>query len=485
MGNDNDSSNDSKNIIYENDTKHAAYISESATDTIYNSFVRIEKGNTIGTGFFMKLIINNELKHFLFTCHHVINENDIISKLAINIFYGKKNNEKNLSIKLDNKERFIIIFPIGKDVTVIEILNKDNIPENKFLTPDLNYKFGYDTYKNGKYILAGYPNDETFHKERHICSGEIKSIKEFEFSHTLDTRSGSSGAPICILNTVKVIGIHKQGHKTKPINYGTFIGVIIDELENKYKATNNNETKNEILLTLNIDEKDIGKKIYFIDNTSFHDKLKEMNKSNTVIYINGNKEIFNKYFIPQKIGKYDINLIFNFLIQDCSYMFYDCKNIESINLSSFNSQNVLNMEYMFAGCSNLNIINVSSINTKAVTKINGIFYGCESLEKINLSSFDTSNIINMSNMFSNCIKLKSINLSSFITQKVNNMNKMFCDCRNLEIVDLTSFYIRSDITMEEMFFGCDNLKEIKTNRNCYLKIISENNDFEDIIQMVD
>ena len=37
------------------------------------------------------------------------------------------------------------------------------------------------------------------------------------------------------LDNIKVIGIHKQGDKFKPINYGTFIGAIIDELENEYK----------------------------------------------------------------------------------------------------------------------------------------------------------------------------------------------------------------------------------------------------------
>ena len=43
--------------VNEIDTKHAPYIPESATDTLYNSIVRIEKKNLIGTGFFMKIII--------------------------------------------------------------------------------------------------------------------------------------------------------------------------------------------------------------------------------------------------------------------------------------------------------------------------------------------------------------------------------------------------------------------------------------------
>ncbi len=259
MGNENNSLKYSSDRKDENDTKHAAYISESATDKMYNSIVRIENGNLVGTGFFMKINLDNKIKYFLFTCRHIINDNDIESKKEIRIFHGKKSEEKSKSIKLDKDIRFITSFSKGKDVSIIEVLKEDKIPENKFLIPDLSYKYGYDDYKNGKFILAGYPNDEIYQKERHISSGEIKEINDFEFNHTLDTRSGSSGAPICLLNNIQVIGIHKQGHKYKPINYGTFIGKIIDELENNYKGNNikNNikkkEKNNKDLLISNIE----------------------------------------------------------------------------------------------------------------------------------------------------------------------------------------------------------------------------------------
>ena len=60
-------------------------------------------------------------------------------------------------------------------------------PENKFLFPDLNYKNGFNTYLNKNFFLAGYPNSESFKKERHISSGKIIKINNFEFNHTLDT----------------------------------------------------------------------------------------------------------------------------------------------------------------------------------------------------------------------------------------------------------------------------------------------------------
>ena len=60
-----------------------------------------------------------------------------------------------------------------------------------------------------------------------FSKGIINSINNYEFSHLASTQQGSSGSPIFILNTTKVIGIHKQSKKDKSENYGNFIGPII------------------------------------------------------------------------------------------------------------------------------------------------------------------------------------------------------------------------------------------------------------------
>ena len=57
-------------------------------------------------------------------------------------------------------------------------------------------------------------------------------------------------------------------------------------------------------------------------------------------------------------------------------MFSYCNNLRNLNLSSFDTRNVINMKNMFSGCSNLNDLNLSSFDTKNVTEINSIFYGC-------------------------------------------------------------------------------------------------------------
>ena len=47
-----------------------------------------------------------------------------------------------------------------------------------------------------------------------------------------------------------------------------------------------------------------------------------------------------------------------------------------------------------------------------------MFYGFNSLEELNISNFNTNNIINMYNMFFRCTSLKKLNLSNFNTNNV-------------------------------------------------------------------
>ena len=68
-----------------------------------------------------------------------------------------------------------------------------------------------------------------------------------------------------------------------------------------------------------------------------------------------------------------------------SSMFYECGNLNYLNLSNFNTKNVTNMSYMFYKCNNLDL---SSFNTDNATNMNGILYGCpDNIYELNKSKF--------------------------------------------------------------------------------------------------
>ena len=59
------------------------------------------------------------------------------------------------------------------------------------------------------------------------------------------------------------------------------------------------------------------------------------------------------------------------------------------------------------------------LNTSKVTNMESMFSGCRNLTSLNLSTFDTRNVTTMSNMFLSCSGLTTLNLSSFNTPMVD------------------------------------------------------------------
>ena len=140
-------------------------------------------------------------------------------------------------------------------------------------------------------------------------------------------------------------------------------------------------------------------------------------------------------------------------------MFKDASNIESLDLSSFDSYNVTNMKMMFDGCTKLKTIkiDVNKFDTRNVLNMENLFYNCKSLENFDFSKFDTNMVTSMKKMFSGCESFKSLNLSSFSTSKVKDMEEMFSGL-TLTSLDLSSFSTNEVESMKKMFYLCHNLK---------------------------
>ena len=169
------------------------------------------------------------------------------------------------------------------------------------------------------------------------------------------------------LSNNKIIGIYNKNYNK--YDKGLLFNFMINEFMKKYKELKKlknimykyeNNIKNEIEIKAKIEEKDIGKEIYFLDDKYYdfkeekyifcRDHLKELNELNTELIINNKKYEYKKFFIPEKVGEYKIKLKFKIKLKDCSFMFVGCENIISIDLSSFNSKDVINMKRMFNCC---------------------------------------------------------------------------------------------------------------------------------------
>ncbi len=196
---------------------------------------------------------------------------------------------------------------------------------------------------------------------------------------------------------------------------------------------------------------------------------------------------------------------------DMKYMFYGCEALESIDISSLDTENVTDMSYMFGFCSKLRTADLSSIDTRKVSNMGNLFYYCTSLEEVDLSGIDftaltaapvifvdcpvkkivadnvvlsdkatgifkstqngvstveeislagadTKNVTDMSRMFENSSALISLDLSSFDLSKVKNMSYMFNGCSALESVIFGETEALNVSDMSYMFKDCRKLK---------------------------
>ena len=139
----------------------------------------------------------------------------------------------------------------------------------------------------------------------------------------------------------------------------------------------------------------------------------------------------------------------------CYDMFYGCKSLTQLNLSNFDTSQVINMSGIFSACTALTQLNLSSFDTSKVTAMGGMFNCCYKLTQLDLSSFDTSKVVYMDNMFSYCKSLTQLDLSNFDTSEVYRMDDIFYDCQKLNIIYISAKWnINSINYSDDMFNGC-------------------------------
>ena len=99
-------------------------------------------------------LIDLEIFYCLMTNDNIISDESINNSHIINITYEEN---KTVSIKLNKNKRYIKSFKDKDlDITVIEILNEDNISEKYFLVPEFNNLFNNKLINNEIYYTTIY-----------------------------------------------------------------------------------------------------------------------------------------------------------------------------------------------------------------------------------------------------------------------------------------------------------------------------------------
>lgn len=127
--------------------------------------------------------------------------------------------------------------------------------------------------------------------------------------------------------------------------------------------------------------------------------------------------------------------------KDCGGWFWSFEALTTIeHLDYLNTSEVDDMRLMFSSCTSLETLDLSSFNTEKVTTMATMFEKSKNLHSIKLpKGFIGSSVTNLNATFRGCESLTELDLSGSNTENVKDMNEMFYDCKALSKLDLTSF----------------------------------------------
>ena len=193
---------------------------------VSKSFCKIKLAQKIFLGYLIKFYKREKEFFCLVTNYNSIKRENIEKKEIITILFDNDSKEK--KVKLNSDERCIKDFEdYGIDALVVEILPHDEIEKDYFLEPLIEYMYNTNELINKDITIIMYTSGRL-----NYANGKIKEINKNEIIHFAKTVKGSSGCPIFLKDSLKVIGINEYGKKNNSENFGYLIGSLFNYFKN-------------------------------------------------------------------------------------------------------------------------------------------------------------------------------------------------------------------------------------------------------------
>lgn len=190
-------------------------------------------------------------------------------------------------------------------------------------------------------------------------------------------------------------------------------------------------------------------------------------------------------FVDSNVPEIDLTEFDTTNVVDMDYMFLeanlgDCLSLVSStitqantpdrNILTLNTEGVISMSGMFKDCK-IKHLDLRNLRTDNVTDFSDMFCSCNDLIDLNVDGFDTSKAKDFHGMFQGCIKLTQLNVKHFNVDNVLHMSCLFSRCLRLKVINLESWDFSQVSDANEMFAYCEKLEKIIANFN--FKMIKE------------
>ena len=111
-------------------------------------------------------------------------------------------------------------------------------------------------------------------------------------------------------------------------------------------------------------------------------------------------------------------------VTDMGYMFRGCDSLEFVDVSNFDTPKVTIMDGMFNGAG-VKELDLRYFDVSGVEDLSYMFCKCAELEKVNVSGWDTSGVKYFNSMFEGCDSLEELDLSDWSTSSCLEATDMF------------------------------------------------------------
>ncbi len=152
------------------------------------------------------------------------------------------------------------------------------------------------------------------------------------------------------------------------------------------------------------------------------------------------------------------------------YMFDNFRGVTGIHFDNISTSAMRTMQRMFSYCLNLTDLNLSKFETHNVVDYGSCFrdaaFSTATAQNNIIPYLNTSKARDIGGLFMYCSNLTgALDLSSLSTGKAETIASLVQQCPNITSVDISGFTNGAITNCSSMFSGCTNLERIYTNAN--------------------
>ncbi|QIL51055.1 BspA family leucine-rich repeat surface protein [Weissella coleopterorum] len=144
--------------------------------------------------------------------------------------------------------------------------------------------------------------------------------------------------------------------------------------------------------------------------------------------------------------------------------FYHMRNLKSLDVSHLDTANGKHFDRMFSGMGNIKELDVSNFNTSNGVSFTYMFAMTPYISNLDVSNFDMANAKTVTSMFSYDASLKTVKTGAWDLSHVNALNSMFRKDTSLTSVDIENWTTGQLIGVRNMFNGASSIKKLDISK---------------------